>query len=245
MYVKRLSLEGVGRVGRLTLDLADGYNEIKSRVADEIVSALGAVTANREVKEIYPPKWADKKSSIFAEVSADGKRFAVRVRGKDLTLSAVADVHNAEFASDTEEYFSLMRRCAVEDRLCLIDVKRASKYHDLNVFLSEEKNFRPGELRRITDGIGTTRSFRAALRQYLVSETVAPEGKRCLLSRIDAVRFWDVFGKTRDMHYEGKPLLLVGVGGEAADVLPDLAELIKRQVVVFAPCTENGTREAV
>ena len=49
MYVKRLSLEGVGRVGRLTLDLADGYNEIKSRVADEIVSALGAQRGKRNI----------------------------------------------------------------------------------------------------------------------------------------------------------------------------------------------------
>ena len=235
MYVKRLSLEGVGRVGRLTLDLVDGYNEIKSRVADEIVSALGAVTANREVKEIYPPKWADKKTSIFAEVSADGKRFAVRAGGKDLDVSAETDVHNAEFDSDTEEYLSLMRRCAVEDRLSLIDGKHRSPYHDLNVFLNEEKHFRPGELRRITDGIGTTRLFRAALKQYLISETIAPEDKRCLLSRLDAVRFWDSFGKTRDMHYEGKPLLLVGLTGGEKEVLRGAAPLLDRQIVVITP----------
>ena len=235
MYVKRLSLEGVGRVGRLTLDLVDGYNEIKSRFADDIVSALGTVTSNGAIKEIYPPVRADKKSSIFAEVSVGGKRFAVRARGKNLGVSAETGVHNEEYDSDTEEYLSFMRCCAVEDRLSLIDCNHKSTYHDLNVFQNEEKHFRSGELRRITDGIGTTRSFRTALKQYLISETIAPEEKRGLLSRLDAVRFWDSFGKTRDMHYEGKPLLLVGLTDGEKEILRSAAPLLDRQIIVITP----------
>ena len=233
MYIKRLSLEGVGRVGRITVDLKSDISDVEIRFADEVCFAVGVATANGSLKEKYPPVRADKRSSICAEVFVGGKRFTIRARGKNFDISAEADVHNEEYDSDTEEYLSLMKRCDVEDRLSLIDGKHRSPYHDLNVFLNEEKHFRPGELRRITDGIGTTRSFRSALKQYLLAETIAPEEKRGLLSRLDAVRFWDSFGKTRDMHYEGKPLLLVGLTDEEKKIVSGAAPLLDRQVIVI------------
>ena len=245
MYLKRLTVRGVGRVDQLDLDLKGGISLIQSGFVNEIVLAVGAVTANRPITEVYPPVRTGRTSLVSAEIRVGGKTFSVTASGRDLTVTAETAEHSEYYDSDTDEYLSLMHRCEVEDRLCLIDEKRRSPYHDLNLLLDEEKLFGKGELRRVTGGTGVTCSFRTALRYYLLAETIANEDKRDLLSRLDAVRFWDRFGRTRDMHYEPKPLLLVNLtDGKKRMLDPD--DLPGRQIVVFSPLrTENGTYKAV
>jgi len=148
-----------------------------------------------------PPKRGGAK--IRAEIEAGGTVYRVSLTGKKLSAGAKRS-GGEETEGTVREYLSLLRRCPEEDRLCFFPPADGDDF-DPETYLRAEE---PGRLLRGTAGMAATESFRRCLKSSLLSSPAPRGATGPLLSYLETVRFWDRFGRLRDLHYEGKPLLI-------------------------------------
>ena len=236
MFLKRLAVENLGGIRHTEIILQSNIAQIKCDHTDEISFAIETVFACFPSKDFSPPVRAGKNSMIHAETVIKDRAYKVYAKGIGLDLSAET-VNEPKEA--TEEYLSHIKRCAEENRLCRLDKSFGTGYHGPTVYLNEDKYFKPGELCRITDGIGTTCSFRSCLKRYLETDSITCASDCGVLSHFDTVRFWDSFGKIRDPHYEGKPLLIINPTKEIKNILENKPKLTDRQII-FVYSDETG-----
>ena len=148
-----------------------------------------------------PPKRGG--AEIRAEIEADGTVYRVALTGKKLSAGAFCS-GGEETEGTVREYLSLLRRCPEEDRLCFFPPADGDDF-DPETYLRAEE---PGRLLCGTAGMAATDSFRRCLKSSLLSSPAPRGATGPLLSYLETVRFWDRFGRLRDLHYEGKPLLI-------------------------------------
>lgn len=149
-----------------------------------------------------PPKRGG--AEIRAEIEADGTVYRVSLTGKKLSAGAKRS-GGEETEGTVREYLSLLRRCPEEDRLCFFPPADGGVFDPERCLSAEEPDRR---LLRGTAGMAATGSFRRCLKRCLLSSPAPRGATGPLLSYLETVRFWDRFGRLRDLHYEGKPLLI-------------------------------------
>ena len=173
------------------------------------------------IHDIDPPVAAGQCTKLYAEVVVGDLKYQVTSNGVPTNISAVR-VNQDETIEATDEFFSVMSRCEEENRISFFDESNNGTNFGLEQYEAEEKFYRKGELARITDGMGATCTFRKCLKDYLNQKSIAATDSDSNAIRfIDTVCFWDDFGKMRDLHYEGKPLLV-------KDVSPDIVCSIQK-----------------
>lgn len=174
------------------------------------------------IHDIDPPVAAGQCTKLYAEVLVGDLKYQVHSNGVSAKISAVRVTQDGTVEEATDEYSSVMNRCEEESRISFFDRSKNGAYYGLERYETEEKFYRTGEFARVTDGMGTTCSFRRCLKDYLNQKAVVGTGADCAaIHFVDTVCFWDDFGKMRDLHYEGKPLLV-------KDVSPDIVCLIQK-----------------
>ena len=232
MFLKYISINGLGGISRIGLTFRGVMTKIDSGFPDETAFALSRVFCNRPPAGQPGAVMAGRDTAVEALIAAEGLRYRVRLRGRELELTAASVGEDGNETEATERYISFMERCAEEDRLCLFnDGSRDNR--DLRAYLNEDKQYKPGELGRLTGGIAKTQSFRNELKRYLSADPVSCAYDTGLLPYLDTVRFWDSFGATRDLHYEGKPLLIVKPSPETLKTVAEYRFLLDRQVLVL------------
>ena len=140
----------------------------------------------------------------------------------------------------TDEYFSAISRCVEEDRISFWDGSKNGAYYGVERYEAEEKYYRTGEFAHVTNGMGITCSFRKCLKDYLNQKSIAATDSDSNAIRfIDTVCFWDDFGKIRDLHYEGKPLLVKDVSPDIICSIQEYDRQIDRQKLMILQQTRT------
>ena len=231
MFLKSISITALGGVKQFSQTFRGVFSKLETESPDEILFAIGKVLFNRPDGSARRVK-AAKNTLITAQIAAECFRYTVTLRGAGLKMTAYALGEDGTECEATEQYLSFTRRSAEEDRLCLFDENARDK-RDLRAYLEEEKNYKPGELAVLTDGIAKTQSFRNALRAYLDAAPLSCAYDEGILPCLDTVRFWDGFGELRDIHYEGKPLLIRKPSPETLKIIAEYRYSIDRQILAI------------
>lgn len=205
--------------------MTDGCREdavtVACRDPVRVFRATGSVLLLDPVLRIAP-----LRAEVRAEVVAEGREYLVRAGPRSFSATDKSDGGDR-----SDEYRALMSRSPEEDRILLFDGKEGDV---LARYLNEDRFFKPGELSRVTCGMGATRTFRDCLRDYTENRSLLTDDDRGpLLSFLDAARFWDEFGRIRDFRYEGKPLLVRDADAETADRLIRLAGEMDRPILIL------------
>lgn len=217
MRIKRLEIDGEETVGGARDGAVTAVCPDPGRVFRAVCSVL-----------LLSPtlKIAPLRAKIRAEVVAEGREYLVVTGPRSFSATDKSDGEER-----TDEYRALMSRSPEEDRILLFDGKECDT---LDRYLKEDRYFKPGELSRVTCGMGATRTFRDCLRDYTENRSLlADDESDPVLSFLDAARFWDELGKIRDFRYEGKPLLVRDADAETADRLIRLAGETDRQILIL------------
>ncbi len=217
MRIKRLEIDGEETVG----GARDGAVTAVCPDPGIAVRAVCSVLLLSPTLKIAP-----LRAKIRAEVAAGGREYLVRAGPRSFSVADPSDGGDR-----TDEYRALMSRSPEEDRILLFG---GDEGNALARYMNEDRFFKPGELSRVTCGMGATRTFRDCLRDYTENRSLLTDDERDpLLSFLDAARFWDEFGRIRDFRYEGKPLLVRDADAETADRLVRLAGETDRQILIL------------
>ena len=229
MYLKRLLIENFGSIERLDKTFAADICTINTGFADDLLYALKLLLGcSLDKSRVRPPK-RTKKTRLYAEVVTKNALYKIESHGRryEPTVNAIP-LSRFENASPSG-CFSAIRQCEEEIRLCFPEIENI--HYNLERYLCEEKYFEPGELMKLTDGMSATATFRRTLKHFLEFRTLSPDIKSPTLSFIDAVRFWDDFKSTVNIHHEGKPLFVKGLNAKDKKLLKENRDLISRQII--------------
>ncbi len=240
MYIRRLIIENYVGIGHLDLRLTKKTNRIGCPCPETVVTALQKLLIYVPPDSTSLSPGTSEDTRLCADVRAGGTDFRVEIRGTPGKMTAVSgDVgHDPDLL---KQYRYFMDRCPEED-FTSVFIKGQQNIRKVQSYINEDRDFRPGEFSRITAGIGATNSFRTCVRDFILRHPVQRENAReegDEYSFLDTALFWDAFGKLRNIHYEGKPLIMC----EPSPVLIKKAEdnLIRtdRQIILI-----SGTGEA-
>ena len=193
--------------------------------------------------------WVGQNTRLYAEIETDGGAFCVeKLHGRDRTLTTKT-TRQGEVGDVYKQYRTFMNRSHDEDSICFFDASEKPLIPNrIFRYLYEDKFYFPGEFGKLTNGLGNTKTFRTYLKNYigkdlplLETDTDPPAAEKGLSpfgKFLDVARCWDGFCKIRDLHYEGKPLLIANPQTNLQEILPSNLN-IERQILFFydADCT--------
>lgn len=160
MYITNLHIEGFGNITSETFSLNEQTSVIKTDFCDEIVAALKLILGYRS-KVYYLKKLSIIKAAFDTELNitvsySGGKLKAYNGQGEDIT----------------EDYLNIMSHNSEEDSLNVFQHFKKQKYpHRLLKYKDIDRYYGEHDFRKITDGYGVTRSFRAFLNEYIKTFT--------------------------------------------------------------------------
>lgn len=187
-----------------------------------LASAVRILLLYASTDDIDPPVAAGQCTKLYAEVIVDNLKYQVKSNVVSTKISAVRVNKDGTVEEAAYDYSSVMRRCEEENKISFFDGSKSGANYGLERYEAKEECNRTSELARATDGMGATSSFKRCLKDHLNRRSAAAADEdNCAIRFIDTVCFWDDFGKMRDLHYEGKPLLV-------KDPSPDNVNLIKK-----------------
>ena len=232
MYLKRLLIENFGEIARLDKTFTADICTLNTDFADDLLSAVRLLLGCPLDKSRGRPPKRSKSTRLYAEVVTKNAIYKIESRGRRYEPTVCAISLNRFETASPSGYFSVIRQCEEEIRLCFPNMSNTENtFYDLARYLCEDKFYVPGELRELTDGMGNTATFRRKLKHFLQYCTFSPDIKSPIFSYIDAVRFWDDFKSTVNMHHEGKPLFVNGLNAKDKKLLKETRELINRQII--------------
>ena len=170
MILKKLKIENFGKIKHLELFFDPQLAIISNLNADEIIQAIGLVTNNkiiaaRNTKQTY---WDN--TCISAELEINGQSILLFAREQLLHNTLEHDAYKKENMEPISpvELFRSIRLCEEEKILTYYRFSRRNNYAERFLHYKDpDKYYSPGEFQKLTDGMGTTRSFRACLAEYI------------------------------------------------------------------------------
>ncbi len=232
MYIKRLLIENFGEIERLDNTFTADIGTVNTDFADDLLSAVRLLFGCPTDKSRGRPPKRNKSTRLYAEVVTENALYKIESCGRRYVPTVNAIPLNRFETASQSGYFSAIRQCEEEIRLCFSDFPDYENApFDLERYLCEEKYYAPGELCKLTDGMSVTPTFRRALKHFLTYRTLSPDLKSPILSFVDTVRFWDEFKSTVNIHHEGKPLFIKNLSEKDRKILKENRELINRQII--------------
>lgn len=232
MYLKRLLIENFGEIKRLDKTFSADISTVNTDFADDLLSAVRLLLGCHLDKNRGRPPKRSKSTRLYAEVVTENAIYKIESCGRRYEPTVCAIPLNRFETASPSGYFSAVRQCEEEIRLCFPDMPDIENApYDLEQYMNEEKYYAPGELRRLTDGMSATPTFRRALKNFLEYRTLSPDLKSPILSFVDTVRFWDEFKSTVNIHHEGKPLFIKNLSEKDRKILKENRELMNRQII--------------
>lgn len=232
MYIKRLLIEDFGKIKRLDKTFTADICTVNTDFADDLLSAVRLPLGCPLNKSRGRPPKRSKSTRLYAEVVTENALYKIESCGRRYEPKVSAITLNRFEAASPSGYFSAIRQCEEEIRLCFPDMSDIENApYDLERYLQEDRYYESGELCKLTDGMCVTATFRRALKNFLEYRTLSPDVKSPMLSYIDIVRFWDDFKSTVNIHHEGKPLFVNGLNAKDKKLLKENRDLISRQII--------------
>ena len=209
MYIKRLEIDPFEECGPIGISFAEDVTVIDHNVGQTVVGAIKLLLLYSSQYGVDLPFSAGKPAKLFAEVVAGDATYHVRSCGLAGGLTVQRLAKDGTITRAEEAYCALMRRCAEENRISIVAGVHNGSDYGLERYRREDRYYGAGVFARVTDGMCLTHSFRRCVRQHMRQNAAeAPNADTPARPWIDTVRFWNAFGKMRDLHYEGKPLVV-------------------------------------
>lgn len=160
MYITKLHIEGFGNITSETFSLNEQTSVIKTDFCDEIVAALKLILGYNNNVHYF------RKSTIIKAECVTDSLISVEYSGGEL------NAYNKEEEYITEDYLNIMSHNSEEDSLNVFQHFKNQKYpHRLLKYKDIDRYYGEHDFRKITDGYGVTRSFRAFLNEYIKTFT--------------------------------------------------------------------------
>ena len=227
MFIQRLRIEHYGGIAHLDRRFTSGISTINAPDPAAVLSALRVLLRMAPQSEGNPSVKAGRLTRLLAEVVVEHKLYVVQAQGRRLDL--IAEVGKKD---ETQLYNAVIRRCREEDRVCVFD-PNAEEPIDPARYLPAERIYKPEKLFRFTDGMSATGTFRACLKDFLEHRALTDPGCADPATLfLDAVRFWDEISAIRDLHYEGKPLLLLTPPPALVRAIQEYDRDVRRQKIL-------------
>lgn len=241
MYIKRLTIDNFGSIIHFDMHLPKTVALIETCDSHSVTSAVRILLLYASIHDIDPPVAAGQCTKLYAEVVAGDLNYQVTSNG--IKISAFRINKDSSVEEVTDEYFYAVSCCEEEDRISFLDGSKNGAYYGLERYASEDKFYRAGEFARVTDGMGATSVFRRCLKNYLNDKAITvADADNSAVRFIDTVCFWDDFGKMRNMHYDGKPLLVKDPSPDIVSSIQKYGQQIDRQKLLMTRHKEGTAK---
>lgn len=170
MILQKLKIENFGKIKHLKLSFDSQLAIISTLNADEIIQAIGLVTNNKKIYGRNTKQTQSNNTCISAELEINGKSVLLSAREQFLHDTLKYDAYKKEKMEPISpaEVFRSIRLCQEEENLTYYRFSRRNNYAERFLHYKDpDKYYSPGEFQKLTDGMGTTRSFRACLAEYI------------------------------------------------------------------------------
>lgn len=230
MFIRRLSVDNFGGIAHFEKSLSSQPAVVITNDPKALISVVSLLLESKCPYPAPPAPLAGQDKRLYAEIETNNGVFNVeKLYDRNDTLTTKI-THRDRSGNVYADYQTFMHRSPEEDDICFFNAsKKQLAPNRLFRYSNEEKFYSPGELGSLTGGMGTTKTFRACLKNYIYKESLLPEinldpfvtkEKVPFWEFLDTAQFWDKFCKIRDLHYEGKPLLVANFPAGPKESLP-------------------------
>lgn len=170
MILKKLTIENFGKIKRFEASFNSQLAVIPDLNADEIVQAIGLVTNNKALSGLIATQMQADKTYISAELEIKNEQYLINTSGQPQagTIEYKAYKADSMMSISPDEIFHSIRLCEEEEGLTHFCFDKKNVYAERFLHYKDpDKYYFPGEFQKLTDGAGTTRSFRACLSKYI------------------------------------------------------------------------------
>ena len=134
---------------------------LSDKKAKTVMRAIGKIFGCCDTTESKPP---GRKEVISAVIEMNGQEYSVRNTDAD-HIPGMTENGPKDAAPD---HYGAVRRSREETNISCFPASRTYPFHErLQRYKDTEKYYSAGEFTGITEGIGTTRTFRACLNSYI------------------------------------------------------------------------------
>ena len=169
MNIRRLKIENCAGVGCFESVFLSDMIVLSGRNSEIVASAIKLLTGGRLSKR---EEWIFRSdaATLYAEIEFDRKElYDVEIRGSAQTgLPEYRALKPNVHEDHTEEYLMRIRQSEEEEISNVFsDFKKRGYPHKIKYYKDLEKYYPDNSFADLTDGIGTTKTFRSYLRNYL------------------------------------------------------------------------------
>lgn len=171
MIIKRIEIKGFENVDRFEASFDGRLVILPGQIAAAVTGAIGVVLKSR-ILTVAAPGF-NSSTLIRAEIEKAGETFSVVAHASPETEGLVYEV-STEAGNPCFDFFDQVRQSREEEVLSFFVLDRSNRFSDRFMrYKDPEKYFPCDSFKRLTDGIGNTRSFRLCLGEHI--REYAPE----------------------------------------------------------------------
>lgn len=171
MIIKRIEIEGFDNVDRFEASFGSRFVILPGQIAAAVTGAIGVALKSRILAGEAPG--VNSNTFIRAEIERAGETFSVVAHGSPETEELIYEV-STENGNRCFDFFRRIHQSPEEEKLSLFALDRSNRFSDRFMrYKDPEKYFSGDSFKKLTDGIGNTRSFRRCLGNHI--RKYAPE----------------------------------------------------------------------
>ncbi len=171
MIIKRIEIEGFENVDRFEASFDDRLVILPGQIAAAVTGAIGVALKSRILAGEAPV--VNSNTFIRAELERAGETFSVVAHGSPEAEGLIYGV-STENGNRCFDFFRRIHQSPEEEKLSLFALGRSNRFSDRFMRYKDPEKYFPGDsFKKLTDGIGNTRSFRRCLGNHI--RKYAPE----------------------------------------------------------------------
>lgn len=253
MYIRQINVDNFGSIRHFEKSLSSYPTVIKSNDPGTVLIGISLLLESKYPYSVPHASLVGQNTRLYAEIVTNDGFFCVeKVHDRNHTLKTKT-TRRGKAGNVYEQYQAFMQRSHEEDDICFFDTsKKPLIPNRIFRYLYEDKFYFPGEFGKLTNGLGTTKTFRTYLKNYIGKDSLllemgadplaAEKGISPFREFLDVACFWDGFCKIRDLHYEGKPLLVANPQTNLRKSL-SLFLNVERQILIFSDTDCTNSKE--
>lgn len=274
MVIQRISIRNFGGIFSYDASFVPSLNIVRTREIPTLLAAIQVLVCSKAVSQA-PPEWVRNDTRLTARVLLENAVYSVSATVCDgqltLTVTDAAGADATELYRDTLNHCAEQDATDCFDGLDQTAATRLFRYRNVKEIpenlsertdrLADTRIFRAHLIRYIKafqpEPIHSQKSYLAAITPQGKFEVIHPDiPGRVFLSEtekilfhyicfLNAAEFWDAIEKSRDLHYEKKPLLVRNFleyldESTKTDRLMARTVNLQRQVLIVTPAGQSS-----
>lgn len=165
LIIKRIEIKGFENVNRFEASFGSRFVILPGQIAVAITNAIGVALKSRILAGEAPG--VNSNTFIRAEIEKAGETFSVVAHGSPEMEELIYEV-STENGNRCFDFFRRIHQSREEEILSFFVLDRSNRFSDRLMRYKDPEKYFPGDsFKKLTDGIGNTRSFRLCLGNYI------------------------------------------------------------------------------